>query len=121
MRRWSSGASRHTSLPKMRAEPEVARISPRRMAMVVDFPAPLGPRYPKTSPSSMVRSSPSMAATLPYRLVSCSISIAWATSPPGARGGSGHPPGSGYDGELLRDGDLEPDALPVVSGLGNAP
>ena len=44
--------------------------------MVVDLPAPFGPRKPCTSPSATVRSSPSSARTEPKFFVSPWISIA---------------------------------------------
>lgn len=37
--------------------------------IVVDFPAPLGPRKPVTVPGAMVRSIPSTAIFLPYCFV----------------------------------------------------
>ena len=48
------------------------------MAMVVDFPAPLGPRKPKISPRDTSRSMPSTAVTLSYRLTSPATAIAAA-------------------------------------------
>src|ERR1700738_1652731 len=38
-------------LPRMRAVPAVGKIIPINSLMVVDFPAPFGPRNPNTSPS----------------------------------------------------------------------
>src|SRR6185437_2529656 len=43
--------------------------------MVVDFPAPFGPRNPVTTPGSTTKLSWSTAVLSPYRLVSPSISI----------------------------------------------
>src|ERR1700733_8422068 len=43
--------------------------------MVVDFPAPFGPRNPVTTPGFTTKLSPSTAALSPYRLVRPSISI----------------------------------------------
>ena len=43
-RRWIVGASRQASRSKIRAPPDVGRISPSSSAIVVDFPAPFGPR-----------------------------------------------------------------------------
>src|ERR1700694_354013 len=52
------------------ADPEVGRIRPSNMRKVVVFPAPLGPKKPKTSPRCTSRSSPSTAVIDgPYRLV----------------------------------------------------
>ena len=49
---------------------------------VVDFPAPFGPRNPKTSPSATLRSTPRTASTVPSRpvnlLTSCFASTAKA-------------------------------------------
>src|SRR6056297_2955813 len=49
------------------------------MLIVVDFPAPFGPRKPKTSPSSTVRSTPSKATTSSYSLrrPSSSMAVIW--------------------------------------------
>ena len=43
------------SLAESVAEPEEGEMRPRRVRMVVDLPAPLGPMKPKHSPSSTVR------------------------------------------------------------------
>src|SRR4051794_26839266 len=45
------------------------------MRMVVDLPAPLGPRKPVTGPGFTTKSSPSTAVFSPYFLVSCRASI----------------------------------------------
>ena len=52
-------------LPKTDASPPVARARPSRMRMVVDLPAPFGPRKPCTWPCSTSRSRPSRAWTRP--------------------------------------------------------
>src|ERR1035438_8115504 len=49
--------------------------------MVVDLPAPLGPRNPVTTPGFTTKLSPSTAALSPYRLVRPSISIMLRPSP----------------------------------------
>ena len=46
-----------TSSPRMRAEPAVGLIRSNRSRIVVDLPAPLGPRKPNTSPCWTSRSS----------------------------------------------------------------
>ena len=46
------------SLSKIRALPEVGLIRPKRVRMVVLFPAPLGPINPKISPSGTERFEP---------------------------------------------------------------
>src|ERR1700682_1394440 len=52
------------------ADPDVGRIRPSNMRSVVVFPAPLGPRNPKTSPRCTSRSSASTAVIDgPYRFV----------------------------------------------------
>ena len=63
MRRCRGTAARHGSCPKTDTSPEVARASPSRMRMVVDLPAPFGPRKPCTWPDSTARSRPSRART----------------------------------------------------------
>lgn len=54
------------SCPKIRAVPLVGRVIPVRMRMVVVFPAPFGPRYPKISPSGTVKETLSRAWIWPY-------------------------------------------------------
>ena len=51
-------------------------MSPSKILMVVDLPAPLGPRKPCTSPSATVRSSPSSARTEPKLFVRFETSMA---------------------------------------------
>ena len=58
MRRRTSAPSVCGSSPKARTAPDVALMKPSTMFIVVLFPAPFGPRYPKISPSPTVRSSP---------------------------------------------------------------
>ena len=53
------------SFPKICALPEVGEISPVRVRMVVDFPAPLGPIKPKNSPSLTDRFSASIPLDVP--------------------------------------------------------
>jgi hypothetical protein len=52
------------SRPNTSPRPPVGRKNPRSVLTVVVFPAPLGPRKPKTSPSSTARSTSSMPRTL---------------------------------------------------------
>src|SRR5437764_1102931 len=66
MRRRASIGSQNTSLPPMVAVPDVAVRKPARMRMVVDFPAPLGPRKPTTWPFS-TENDTSRTATAPAR------------------------------------------------------
>src|SRR5664279_4173928 len=69
-RSWSVAAWRHGSPPKSSTWPPLARIRPRTTRIVVDLPAPLGPRKPWTSPGATSRSSPSRARNRPKVLVS---------------------------------------------------
>ena len=58
-------ASTTVSFPKIFAFPLFGVISPSRVRMVVDLPAPFGPMKPKNSPSSTERSRPSMPLVFP--------------------------------------------------------
>src|SRR5260370_13927037 len=66
----------------MVARPEVGVARPSSSRMVVDFPAPFGPRNPVMRPgaSSKVRSL--TAVTVPYRLVSASTAMVLMAVPP---------------------------------------
>jgi len=55
--------------------PDVGRVSPTMTRIVVDFPAPLGPRNPVTRPRSAVKLTLSTAVKLPYLLVTPSTVI----------------------------------------------
>src|SRR6266699_5595583 len=68
----------------MVARPEVGVARPSSSRMVVDFPAPFGPRNPVIRPgaSSKVRSL--TAVTVPYRLVSASTAMVLMAVPPEA-------------------------------------
>ena len=59
----------------MRAVPAVGIMKPASMRIVVDLPAPFGPRKPSTSPRATVNVTLSTAVKLPNRLVSPAISI----------------------------------------------
>jgi hypothetical protein len=61
--------------PLIVAVPDVGRSSPRIIRIVVDFPAPLGPRKPVTMPGLTVKVRLSTAVLGPYRLVSSWTSI----------------------------------------------
>ena len=71
-RRRSGGAaptaSRQGSPPSSRTVPPSARSRPSSTRMVVDLPAPLGPRKPVMSPGATVRSRPSSALVRPKDL-----------------------------------------------------
>src|SRR5665213_2658928 len=66
MRERTPSGSRETSRPATRAVPDVGLRSVQRTEMVVDLPAPLGPRNPKISPRRTARSMPRTASTVPY-------------------------------------------------------
>src|SRR5579872_1433345 len=55
-------------IPSSSIDPEFGGINPVSMRMVVDLPAPFGPRNPKKQPRGTVRLSPSTAALFPYTL-----------------------------------------------------
>ncbi len=59
----------------MATVPRVGAARPRIIFMVVDFPAPLGPRNPVTWPGSTVNDRSSTTVSGPYRLVSPRIAI----------------------------------------------
>src|SRR5690625_1232026 len=75
-RRCRGTASFQGSCPSRLTLPASARRSPSKMRMVVDFPAPLGPRKPWTSPCSTSRSRPSSARVLPKVLTRPRVEIA---------------------------------------------
>ena len=58
MRRRTSSAWWNTSNPATRAVPLVAGMKLDRIRMVVDLPAPFGPRKPTTSPRPTENVSP---------------------------------------------------------------
>src|SRR6266536_1035278 len=66
----------------MVARPEVGRARPSRTRMVVDFPAPFGPRNPVTRPGASRTVRSSTAVTVPYRLVSASMAMVLMAAPP---------------------------------------
>src|SRR5512147_2175389 len=58
-----------TSVPATDASPDVGCSSPHNMRIVVDLPAPFGPRNPKISPSLASNEIWSTATNPPKRLV----------------------------------------------------
>src|SRR6185369_10194107 len=68
--------------PSMVTRPAVGASSPRIILIVVDLPAPLGPRNPVTCPGRTVNDKSSTATRSPYRLVRPTASI-MITSPLG--------------------------------------
>ena len=71
-----------TSAPQMRAVPALGGMKPASIRMVVDLPAPLGPRKPSTSPRATVKDTSSTAVKPEKRLVRRSISISAAKAYP---------------------------------------
>ena len=91
MRRASARRSRTGSSPHTRARPAVGTSTPVSILIVVDLPAPFGPRKPTASPAAMVSVTPSTAVTRFRRattnvLVRPSVSTITTPSP-----GSGAP------------------------------
>src|SRR5580698_732383 len=74
-----------TSNPATVALPDVGAISPHRMRIVVDFPAPFGPRNPKISPCRTSIDTLSTATKSPKRLVRLSILTAGPFESSGTR------------------------------------
>src|SRR4029077_14792978 len=68
MRRCNPTASRQGSPPSSRTVPLSARSRPSSTRMVVDLPAPFGPRKPVMSPGATVRPRPSSAFVRPKDL-----------------------------------------------------
>ena len=58
-------ASACVSRPRMVALPEVGLISSSNVLIVVDFPAPFGPRKPNTSPSRTSKFTSSIPICFP--------------------------------------------------------
>ncbi len=65
MRERIPSGSRLTSSPAIDAVPDVGLSSVQSTEMVVDLPAPLGPRKPKISPRFTRRLMPRTASTAP--------------------------------------------------------
>ena len=68
-------ASRAGSIPMTRARPPSVWYMPSSTRIVVDFPAPLGPRKPWIWPFPTPSSRPSRALTLPKLLMRPSASM----------------------------------------------
>src|SRR5690242_697325 len=67
-------ASVSTSCPHTRARPDVGARYPVIIFIVVDLPAPFGPRKPSTSPFGTIKETSSTAASGPKYLTRCRIS-----------------------------------------------
>jgi hypothetical protein len=75
-----------TSYPATAALPEVGVARVHRILIVVDLPAPFGPRKPNVSPGLTSKSMPRTASISPYLLVSpLTRTAGWPTgdAPPG--------------------------------------
>src|ERR1700723_308182 len=66
------------STPRICMRPEVGASKPVSILMVVDFPAPFGPRNPKNWPGATRRFTSCTATKSPKRRVRCSVEIAGA-------------------------------------------
>src|SRR6476646_7176637 len=75
MRRFASSGDSATSKPPTATLPSVGGMKPVIILMVVDLPAPFGPRKPSTSPRSTVNEIPSTARFAPKAFTRLSILI----------------------------------------------
>src|SRR4051812_35396041 len=75
MRRLACSGDSATSKPPTAILPSVGGMKPVIMRMVVDLPAPFGPRKPSTSPRSTVNEMPSTARFAPKDFTRLSILI----------------------------------------------
>ncbi len=66
--------------------PDVTRGRPTMIRIVVDFPAPFGPRNPVTRPAWAVKLTSSTAVKVPYFLVTPSTVIIGCPPAAGSRG-----------------------------------
>src|SRR5258706_1704599 len=74
--RFTSTVCEEKSIPSNCMRPEVGASSPVSILIVVDLPAPLGPRKPKNCPAVTRRSTLSTAVSAPKRRVSFSVTMA---------------------------------------------
>src|SRR6202050_4295001 len=79
MLRRTVSRSETTSYPATLAEPDVGSARVHRILIVVDLPAPFGPRKPNVSPAATSKSMPRTASISPYFLVSWLTEIAGVT------------------------------------------
>src|SRR5216684_375701 len=75
MRRFTSIGFSCTSRPHTETAPALGGMNPVIMRMVVDLPAPLGPRNPSTSPLPTPKETPSTASFGPKDLLRFSTLI----------------------------------------------
>src|SRR5437762_6522806 len=66
----------HTSIPATYAFPALGRIRPVSILIVVDFPAPFGPKKPKNSPRFTCRLTLFTAIFWPKVRVNCHVATA---------------------------------------------
>src|ERR1035438_8383877 len=85
----TDSGSRPTSYPATWARPDVGFSRPQSMRMVVDLPAPFGPRKPNTSPLRIVRLMRSTATKSPNRLSRFSITTELLSASMDSRGMDG--------------------------------
>src|SRR5271163_1358130 len=76
--RFTSTESCVKSMPRTCMRPDEGASRPVNILMVVDFPAPLGPRNPKNWPAATRRFTSCTAIKSPKRRVRCSVEIAGA-------------------------------------------
>src|SRR6266536_1327173 len=81
MRRRTSACCETTSKPATLARPPLGASSVHSTEMVVDLPAPLGPRKPKVSPGATEKLTPRTASTSSKRLTRLST---WMAALPSA-------------------------------------
>src|SRR5215468_3847608 len=111
-----AGAARY-SRPLTRTRPVVGSSRPAIIRIVVDLPAPFGPRKPVTTPGWTTKSSPATASFSPYRLLRFSTSII-ACSLIGNAGNSGTPPTLGITRPARhRPSGHKPSRPPMPQGL----
>ncbi len=65
----AASGSFSTGWPHTRTEPAVGDRKPVIIFIVVDLPAPFGPRKPSTCPASTLNEMSSTAVKAPYRFV----------------------------------------------------
>ena len=71
-----AATARAGDMPNSETRPESGRVRPSTMSMVVDLPAPFGPRSATVSPGAIIRSTERTARTVPYDLDRCDSTIA---------------------------------------------
>src|ERR1700678_83080 len=74
--RFTSTGFSTKSVPRICMRPDVGASNPVSILIVVDLPAPLGPRKPKNCPGATRRLTSCTAINSPNRRVRCSVAIA---------------------------------------------